>query len=148
MVVSSWLAHGDLVSFSGPLVLSPLPAGGGTFASTTSSFCISHNSGFVVTASFSSPWLVFAVRFETGSCVTEATAGECLPSPAPLPPSPSDSEPVAELLSEGECDGDFFPCFSSFFLFFFFFLAFLCFLDFASPVSETLKEHLKGAQKD
>lgn len=66
----------------------------------------------------------------------EATAGKYLPSPAPFPPSPSDSEPVAELLSEGECEGDFFPCFSSFFLFFFFFLALLCFLDFASPVSE------------
>lgn len=77
-----------------------------------------------------------------------ATAGEALPSPVPLPPSPSDSEPVAELLSEGECEGDFFPCFSSFFLFFFFFLARLCFLDFVSPVSEMQKQqfykHIQG----
>lgn len=72
----------------------------------------------------------------------EVTAGEYLPSPVPLPASPSDSEPVAELLSEGECEGDFFPCFSSFFLFFFFFLALLCFLDFASPMSEMEKENL------
>lgn len=77
----------------------------------------------------------------------EATAGDALPSPAPFPPSPSDSEPVAELLSEGECEGDFFPCFSSFFLFFFFFLARLCFLDFASPVSEMQKQQLINTSK-
>lgn len=75
------------------------------------------------------------MSLDTGSCRSDAAAGEYFTSPAPFPPSPSDSEPEAELLSDGERDGDFFSCFSSFFLFFFFFLAacLLCFLDFASP---------------
>lgn len=83
----------------------------------------------------SSPRLFFAVSLDTGSGSSGAAAGEYLPSPEPLPPSPSDSEPEAELLSDGERDGDFFPCLSSFFLFFFFFLAacLLCFLGFESP---------------
>lgn len=92
------------------------------------------NSGFCTTtgASLSSPCLPFETSLCTGSWRSGAAAGENLPSPGALPPSPSDSEPEAELLSD---DGDFLPCFSSFFLFFFFFLAacFLCFLDFVSP---------------
>lgn len=69
--------------------------------------------------------------------MSHAAAGEYLLSPVSLPASPSDSEPEAELLSDGERDGDFFSCFSSFFFFFFFFLAacLLCFLDFVSPSS-------------
>lgn len=84
---------------------------------------------------FSSPRLLFGTSLDTGSGRSDAAAGEHLPSAAPLPPSPSDSEPEAELLSDGERDGDFFSCFSSFFLFFFFFLpaCLLCFFDFTSP---------------
>lgn len=79
--------------------------------------------------------LLFGMSLDTGSCVPGGAAGEYLPSPAPFPPSPSDSEPEAELLSDGDRDGDFFSCFSSFFFFFFFFLppCLLCFFDLASP---------------
>lgn len=96
-----------------------------------SSFFTPRNSGFCVR--------LFGTSLDTGSCRSGAAAGEYLPSPVALPPSPSDSEPEAELLSDGERDGDFFSCFSSFFLFFFFFLAacLLCFLDFVSPSVST-----------
>lgn len=91
---------------------------------------------------FSSPRLLFGISLDTGSCMSDGAAGEYLPSPAAFPPSPSDSEPEAELLSDGERDGDFFSCFSSFFFFFFFFLAacLLCFLDLTSPSVSTRSE--------
>lgn len=103
----------------------PFSPDGDTSISDISSFFTPRDSGF----------LLFETSLDTGSCRSDAAAGEYLPSPAAFPPSPSDSEPEAELLSDGERDGDFFSCFSSFFLFFFFFLAacLLCFLDFASP---------------
>lgn len=126
--------------FSDPLVLLPFPSIGGTSVFEISFFTPS-GAGFCVTTGtpFSSPRLLFEPSLETGSCKSDAPAGEYLPSAAPLPPSPSDSEPEAELLSDGERDGDFFSCFSSFFFFFFFFLAacLLCFLDFESPSVST-----------
>lgn len=87
----------------------------------------------------SSPRLPLGTSLDTGSGISGAAAEEYLPSPDPFPPSPSESEPEAELLSDGERDGDFLSCFSSFFLFFFFFLAacLLCFLDLASPSAST-----------
>lgn len=123
------------MSFSDPLVLPPVSPD--TSISDTSSFFTSGNSGFCVGAGipFSSPRLLFRTSLDTGSGISDAATGESLASPVPFNPSPSDSEPEAELLSDGERDGDFFSCFSSFFFFFFFFLAacLLCFLDFASP---------------
>lgn len=125
------------MSFSDPLVLPPFPPDGDTSISVISSFITPCISGFCVRTgtALSSPRLLFGTSFDTGSCGSDAGAGGYFPSPANLPPSPSDSEPEAELLSDGERDRDFFSCFSSFFLFFFFFLAacFLCFLDFPSP---------------
>lgn len=87
---------------------------------------------FTPSNSYLSPRLLFKTSLETGSCRSDAAAGEYFPSAATFTPSPSESEPEAELLSDGERDGDFF---SSFFFFFFFFLAacLLCFLDFESP---------------
>lgn len=118
-------------------MLFSFPSGGAASISNVSSFFISSNSGFCVTMGtpFSSPRLLFGTSLDTGSCVPGGAAGEYLPSPAPFPPSPSDSEPEAELLSDGDRDGDFFSCFSSFFFFFFFFLppCLLCFFDLASP---------------
>lgn len=127
-VISSGPAEGNLISFSDRLVLLSFPPAWDISISDISSFFTPSNSGF-------SPRLLFESSLDTGSCRSDAVAGEYLPSPTPFPPSPSDSEPEAELLSDGERDGDFFSCFSSFFLFFFFFLAacLLCFLDFASP---------------
>lgn len=129
------------MSFSDPLVLPPVSPDGVTSVSDTSSFFTPSNSGFCVMVGipFSSPRLLFGASLDTGSCSSDAAIGESLPSPVPLTPSPSDSEPEAELLSDGERDGDFFSCFSSFFLFFFFFLAacLLCFLDFVSPSVST-----------
>lgn len=117
-------------------MLPPFPPDGDTSISDISSFFTPSNSGFCIRLGtpFSSPRLLFGTSLDTGSCRSDAAATEYLASPAPLPPSPSDSEPEAELLSDGERDGDFFSCFSSFFFFFFFFLAacLLCFLDFAS----------------
>lgn len=94
---------------------------------------------------FCIPRLLFGPILDTDSWRSGAAAEECLLSPTPLLSSPSDSEPEAELLSDGERDGDFFSCFSSFFLFFFFFLAacFLCFLDFESPSTSTRSEKKK-----
>lgn len=59
--------------------------------------------------------------------------GEALSSDITGFPSPSDSDPEAEVLSDGEWD--FLSCFSSFLLFRFLFLAacFLCFLVLPSP---------------
>lgn len=129
------------MSFSDPLVLPPVSSDGVTSISDTSSFFTPSNSGFCVRVGipFSSPRLLFGTNLDTGSCSSDAAAGESFPSPVPLTPSPSDSEPEAELLSDGERDRDFFSCFSSFFLFFFFFLAacLLCFLDFVSPSVST-----------
>lgn len=109
----------------------------GTSISDVSSFLTPSNSDFcsMMGRGFSSPRLPFGTSLDTGSLRSDATAGEYLPPPDALPPSPSESEPEAELLSEGERDGDFLSCFSSFFLFFFFFLAacLFCFLDFVSP---------------
>lgn len=108
--------------------------------SDISSFFTSGNSGFCIKmgATCSSPWLSFGSGRDVGSLRSDETAGEYFPLPAVLPPSPSESEPEAELLSDGERD-DFFSCFSSFFLFFFFFLAacLLCFLDFEPPSVST-----------
>lgn len=122
-------------------MLPPLPPDGVTSISNISSFFTPSNSCFWVRMGtpFSSPRLLFDTSLDTGSGRSDAAAGEHLPSVAPLPPSPSDSEPEAELLSDGERDGDFFSCFSSFFLFFFFFLpaCLLCFLDFISPSIST-----------
>lgn len=133
--------------FSDPLVLLSFPSSGGTSVFEISSFFTPARTGFCVTVGtpFSSPRLPFEPSLDTASCKSDAPAGEYLPSPAALPPSPSDSEPEAELLSDGERDGDFFSCFSSFFLFFFFFLAacLLCFLDFASPSVSTRSERRK-----
>lgn len=109
-------------------MLESFPADGDTSIPDNSSFFTPIDSGF-------SPRLLFETSLAIGSCRSDAVAGEYLTSSATFSPSPSDSEPEAELLSDGDRDGDFFSCFSSFLLFFFFFFAacLLCFLDFASP---------------
>lgn len=92
------------MSFSDPLVLPPFPPDGDTSISVISSFITPCISGFCVRTgtALSSPRLLLGTSFDTGSCGSDAGAGGYFPSPANLPPSPSDSEPEAELLSDGE----------------------------------------------
>lgn len=107
-IISSWLAEGNLKSFSDPLVLPPIPPDGDTSIPNISSCFTPSNSGFCATigTSFSSPCLLLGVSLDTGVCPSDTAAGDFvigdLQSLAPLPPSPSDSEPEAELLSDGE----------------------------------------------
>lgn len=140
-IISSWPAEGDLISFAAPLVLLLFPPDGDTFISDVPSLLTASGLVFCVRMEipFSSPRLLFGINLDTGSCRSGVVAGECLPSLVPLAPSPSESVPEAELLSDWECDRDFLSCFSSFFFFFFFFLAMclLCFLDFPSPSVST-----------
>lgn len=122
-------------------MLLPCASVAGTSISDISSFLTPSNSDFCsrMGSAFSSPRLPFGTNLDTGSLSSDTAVGVYLPPTAALPPSPSDSEPEAELLSDGEREGDFFSCFSSFFLFFFFFLAacLFCFLDFVSPSVST-----------
>lgn len=140
-------SEGEFASISDLMALPSFAPTEYTSISVISSFFTSGNSGFCMTmsAAVSSSCLSFRAILDSSSWGSVAAAEECLPSPTTLPPSPSDSEPEAELLSDGERDGDFFSCFSSFFLFFFFFLAacFLCFLDFISPsvLTQSKKRH-------
>lgn len=126
----------NLTSLSDSLPLLSFCTVGVTAISEISSLIISDNSGLGVTigTSFSAPRLLFVTTLDTGSCKSSGN----LSSAFSLVASPSDSEPEAELLSDGE-EGDFFSCFSSFFFFLFFFLpaCLLCFFDFVSPSAQS-----------
>lgn len=127
------------MSFCDSLALQTFSSAKETSILDISSFFAPSNSGFCIrtgaASSCSATCLPFGTSLDIGSLRSDPGAAECFPTPAILAPPPSDSEPEAELLSDGDRDGDFFSCFSSFFFFFFFFLAacFLCFLDFVSP---------------
>lgn len=117
----------NLTSLSDSLPLLSFCTVGVTAISEISSLIISDNSGLGVTigTSFSAPRLLFVTTLDTGSCKSSGN----LSSAFSLVASPSDSEPEAELLSDGE-EGDFFSCFSSFFFFSLFLLAGMSFVFF------------------
>lgn len=94
--MSSLAADVSQTLFSVPLVLLSFCKDGEMAISEVSSLIFSDISGLIITASFSTPCLLFTL--DTGS----GRSWHGLTSAGSLVFSPSDSEPEAELLSDGE----------------------------------------------